>query len=117
MACSARRLESTWFGAALVLAWFAPAVLAQTYDVNLKSTLNGLDVKVETVPTTGMLVVKLTNNTAGKVRCDLRYDASPQPLYRTTSYVKPGATEQSVFRAKRKWLSVDVAVECKAAEG
>jgi hypothetical protein len=50
------------------------------------------------------------------VRCALRYEAQPQPIYRTTTYVDPGKTEQSVFRAKRKWYQVAVDVECKAAE-
>jgi hypothetical protein len=92
-----------------------PVALAQTYDVDLTSELNGLDVKIEPVATTGMLVVKLTNQTAQKVRCDLRYDASPQTPYRKTTYVEPGKTEQSEFRAKRKWFKVEVRVECEPA--
>ena len=88
---------------------------AQTYLVNINPTLNGLDIGVEPVAQSGVLVVKLTNRTTQQVRCDLRYDAAPQPLYRKTTFVDPGKTEQSVFRAKRKWLSVDVAVECRVA--
>jgi hypothetical protein len=102
--------------AAVALSLFASAALAQTYSVNVQSTLNGLDVKVEPVAMSGMLVVKLTNATDKKVRCDLRYDAAPQTPYRKTTYVDPGKTEDSTFRAKRKWMSVDVAVECKAVE-
>lgn len=90
----------------------APAV-AQTYSVNVHAETNGLAVKVEPVPTTGLLAINLTNETDQKVRCDLRYDASPQPLYRTTTYLKPHEKTQSAFRAKRKWMSVDVNVECK----
>ena len=93
----------------------ATDALAQTYSVNINPTLNGLDIGVEPVAQSGVLVVKLTNRTEQTVRCDLRYDAAPQPLYRKTTYVDPGKTEQSVFRAKRKWLSVDVAVECRVA--
>ena len=99
--------------ALLALSMFAMQVVAQTYSVNINPTLNDLDIKIEPVASTGVLVVKLTNNSSQKVRCDLRYDAAPQPLYRKTTYVDPGKTEQSVFRAKRKWLSVDVDVECK----
>ena len=98
--------------ALLALSMFAMQAAAQTYSVNINPTLNGLDIKIEPVATTGMLVVKLTNNTGQKVRCNLRYDAAPQSLYRKTTYVDPGKTEQSVFRAKRKWFSVDVDVEC-----
>jgi hypothetical protein len=94
---------------------FAPLALAQTYEVELDAELNGLDVKIEPVATTGMLIVKLTNQATQKVRCDLRYDASPQPLYRRTTYVDPGKTEQSEFRAKRKWFKVAVRVECQPA--
>jgi hypothetical protein len=106
------------FGICVVLALSTPAAeaIAQTYSVNVSPTLNGLDIGVEPVAQSGVLVMKLTNKTEQKVRCDLRYDAAPQPLYRKTTYVDPGKTEQSVFRAKRKWLSVDVAVECRLAE-
>ena len=110
------RLRRT-FGICVVLALSMPSVdaIAQTYSVNVDPMLNGLDIAVEPVAQSGVLVMKLTNKTEQKVRCDLRYDAAPQPLYRKTTYVDPGKTEQSVFRAKRKWLSVDVAVECRVA--
>lgn len=102
--------------ALVALSLAATGALAQTYSVNISPTLNGLDIGIEPIAQSGVLVVKLTNKTGQKVRCDLRYDAAPQPLYRKTTYVDPGKTEQSVFRAKRKWLSVDVAVECRLAE-
>ena len=105
-----------WICVVLALSMPAAEAIAQTYSVNVSPTLNGLDIGVEPVAQSGVLVMKLTNKTDKKVRCDLRYDAAPQPLYRKTTYVDPGKTEQSVFRAKRKWLSVDVAVECRLAE-
>jgi hypothetical protein len=102
---------------ALALALLAPVAFSQTtYSVNINTKLHDLDVKVEPVATTGVLFVKLTNNTETKVRCDIRYDAAPQPLYRKTTYVDPGKTEQSVFRAKRKWFSVDVDVDCQSVQ-
>jgi len=97
----------------MAMCLFGSVALAQTYEVEIDAELNGLDVKIEPVATTGMLIVKLTNQTTQKVRCDLRYDASPQTLYRKTTYVEPGKTEQSEFRAKRKWFRVDVKVECQ----
>jgi hypothetical protein len=114
--CLSTLRRSLGISALLALSLAAPDALAQTYSVNIKPTLNGLDIKVEPVAQSGVLVVKLTNKTGQKVRCDLRYDAAPQPLYRKTTFVDPGKTEQSVFRAKRKWLSVDVAVECTLAQ-
>ena len=110
-----RLRRSLWICAVLALSMPATDALAQIYSVNVNRTLDGLDIGVEPVAQSGLLVVKLTNKTEQKVRCDLRYDAAPQPLYRKTTYVDAGKTEQSVFRAKRKWLSVDVAVECKLA--
>jgi hypothetical protein len=98
------------------VALFSVPVAAQTYSVKVHPQLNDLDIKIETVESTGVLVVKLTNATAKNVRCDVRYDAAPQTPYRKTTYVDPGKTEQSVFQAKRKWTTVDVNVECKAAE-
>jgi len=74
-------------------------------------------VKVETVPMPGMLVVKLTNNGSAKVRCDLRYDASPQAPSRAHVYVNPGKTEENALRAQRKWFNVAVEVTCKASDG
>jgi len=95
---------------------FAPAAFGQTYTVEVHPELNGLDIKIEPVAMTGMLVVQLTNDTEQKVRCKLRYDASPQTPYRSSLNVEPGATEQSVFRAQRKWFAVAVEVTCEAAK-
>jgi hypothetical protein len=107
-----------WLRLCAALALLAPAIdaSAQTYSVEINQTLNDLDIKIEPVATSGMLVVNLTNQTDKKVRCDLRYDASPQPLYRKTTYVEPGETASSVFKAKRKWHSVSVDVECETAQ-
>jgi hypothetical protein len=100
--------------AALVVAALPLAAVADvTYDVELKQELNGLPLKVETVPNDGVLVVKVTNNGTAKVRCDVRYDASPQPLARGYLYVDPGKTEQDAFQAKRRWSNVAVTVTCK----
>jgi hypothetical protein len=98
------------------VALVAGLAAAQTYSVKIHPQLNDLDIKIEPVENTGVLVVKLTNATDKKVRCDLRYDAAPQTPYRKTTYVDPGKTEQSVFHAKRKWMTVDVNVECKAVD-
>lgn len=99
----------------LVLAAASTALAQSTYTVNLHPELNGLDVKIETVESAAMLVVNLTNNTADKIKCSLRYDASPQVPYRTTTYVAPGRTESSTFRAQRKWFTVDVTVRCESS--
>jgi hypothetical protein len=104
-------------GAVPMLALLLPCVaVGQTYTVEVRPVLNDLDVKIETIPMTGVLTLRLTNNTAVRVRCDLRYDAAPQPLRRTTTFVGPGRTEQSTFRAQRKWFNVVVDVECRPAE-
>jgi hypothetical protein len=104
-------------GAMPMLALLLPCVAAgQTYTVEVRPILNDLDVKIETVAMTGALTLRLTNNTAGRVRCDLRYDAAPQTPRRTTTFVDPGRTAQSTFRARRKWFSVVVDVDCRPAE-
>ena len=81
---------------ALVLAMLAADAFAQNYSVNINPTLHDLDIKIEPVASAGILVVRLTNNTDRKVRCDLRYDASPQVPYRKTTYVDPRKTEAMV---------------------
>lgn len=100
--------------AVLALALAAPVALAQNYAVDVHAELSGLDVKIEPVPTSGLLAINLSNHTDRKVRCDLLYDASPQPLYRSTVWLKPHQKTQSAFRARRKWTSVDVSVHCTA---
>jgi hypothetical protein len=100
--------------------WLALAVLllpaaarAQTYTVDVRPDLNGLDVKIETVESTTALVVRLTNRTAEPVRCALVFDAPPQNKRRTKQNVAPGETRQVPFRARRKWFRVQVDVECR----
>jgi hypothetical protein len=101
---------------AAALAVAAPVAWAATYTVEVQSELGGLPIAIDTVPMDGVLVVKLTNNTDVKVRCDLRYDASPQPIGRSYVFIEPGKTEQDAFRAKRNWYQVAVEVKCKVDE-
>jgi hypothetical protein len=103
--------------AVAMLALLLPCVaVGQTYTVEVRPVLNDLDVKIETVPMSSALTLRLTNNTAGRVRCDLRYNAAPQTPRRATAFVEPGRTTQNTFRAQRKWFSVVVDVECRPAE-
>ncbi len=107
------RLKTAALALALIVL-VAPAALAQTYTVEIRPTLNDLDVKIEPVSKTSMLVLRLTNNTDQRVRCRLRYDAPPQTTFRSSLNVDPGRTEQSVFNARRKWFAVVVEVNCEA---
>ena len=95
----------------------APALHAQsqTYTVDIRPVLNGLDVKIEHVASSRMLVLNLTNNSPTRVRCKLHYDASPQTPLRTTRHINPGQRETSVLRAQRRWFSVTVDVVCVPA--
>jgi len=112
-------LRATLLGMALASALLGALMVSAeaTYTVELKSELNGLPLKVETVENPGVLVVKVTNQGDAKVRCDLRYDASPQPIGRGHLYVEAGKTEQHAFRAKRKWFTVAVDVTCRRTDG
>jgi hypothetical protein len=102
--------------AAIVLSLMAAPALAQSYEVTVNPQLNGLDIKVEPVDSPDLLVLRLTNNSPTKVRCEMKYNAPPQPLYRTSTFVDPGKTGQSTFKAKRKWHRVDVDVTCMPAQ-
>ena len=86
------------------------------YKVEVQPTLNGLPIKIEPVPFSGRLVMKLTNEGTEPVRCDLRYDASPQPIRRSYVYLKPGETAENSLQAQRKWFSVTVDVTCKPSD-
>ena len=88
---------------------------SQSYTVDIRPELNGLDIKIEHVANTHMLVLNLTNNSPTRVRCNLHYDASPQTPLRTTRHISPGQRETSVLRAQRRWFSVTVDVVCVAA--
>jgi hypothetical protein len=104
----------TFRNALALIVLFAPAAWAQTYSVDIRPTLNDLDITIEPVSKSTMLVLRLTNNTQQRVRCRLRYDAQPQTPFRATVNINPGRTEQSVLRAQRKWFSVTVDVNCEA---
>jgi hypothetical protein len=88
---------------------------SQSYTVDIRPELNGLDIKIEHVANTHMLVLNLTNNSPTRVRCNLHYDASPQTPFRTTRHIVPGQRETSVLRAQRRWFSVTVDVVCVPA--
>ncbi|MBK7903065.1 MAG: hypothetical protein IPJ97_09085 [Proteobacteria bacterium] len=107
------RLKEAALALALIVL-IAPAAFAQTYTVEIRPTLNDLDVGIEQVAKSSMLVLRLTNNTDQRVRCRLRYDAPPQTTFRSSLNVDPGRTAQSVFRAQRKWFAVVVEVNCEA---
>ena len=100
-----------------LLALGAPAAYAQsqTYTVDIRPELNGLDIKIEHVAQSRMLVLNLTNNSPTRVRCNLHYDASPQTPLRATRNIDPGRTQSSTLRAQRRWFSVIVDVVCVPA--
>lgn len=112
----AQTLRPVLLLAAAALAIATPSAWAVTYTVDVQSELGGLPIAIDTVPMDGVLTVRLTNNADVKVRCDLRYDASPQPIGRSYVYLEPGKTEQDAFRAKRNWYQVAVEVKCKVDE-
>jgi len=99
----------------LALCAQAAGAQSQVYSVDIRPELNGLDIKIEHVANTRMLVVNLTNNSPTRVRCNLHYDASPQTPLRTTRHINPGQRETSVLRAQRRWFSVRVDVACVPA--
>jgi len=103
-------------GLAVAAASLAEPARAQvTYTVNVKEELNGLDVKVEPVPNSGLLVVNLTNNSQQKVKCTVKFQADPQVPSRSYVFVDPGKRSSATLRATQKWFDVDVDVNCKAS--
>ncbi len=98
-------------GAALLLV--SAGILAQTYSVHISKELNDLDVKVEPIAQSGILVINLTNNEKDRVRCDLVFDASPQFPHRTSVFVHAGRTVSSTLRETRMWHRVEVEVNCR----
>ena len=99
----------------LLLGFVARDASAQTYSVEIRPTLNDLEVKIEQVPQTSLLIIRLTNKESTRVRCVLNFNASPQTPRRSTRSIKPGETITSVFQAQRHWFSVAVDVTCQPA--
>lgn len=91
------------------------AAQSATYTVDIRPELNGLDIGIEPVARSGMLIVNLTNNSPTRVRCNLSFDASPQTPFRSTRHIDPGRQESSILRANRRWFSVTVDVVCTPA--
>lgn len=111
-----RRSSAVTLLLAVLLAGVAPAAWAQSqvYTVTIRPVLNDLDVRIEHVADSRMLVVNLTNHSPTRVRCDLRFDAPPQTPDRSTRSINPGKRASSVLRAQRRWFSVTVDVVCQA---
>lgn len=112
-------LPSSWSGTlllAVLLAAVAPAARAQSqvYNVTIRPVLNDLDVKIDHVADSRLLVVNLVNHSPTRVRCDLRFDAPPQTPHRSTRSINPGKRASSVLRAQRRWFAVTVDVVCQA---
>lgn len=116
MARPAPRLRGyPWIVGILLLGFAVRDASAQTYTVEIRPTLNDLKVKIEQIPQTSLLIIKLTNNESARVRCTLNFDASPQTPRRSTRTINPGATVSNVFHAQRRWFSVIVDVTCQRA--
>jgi hypothetical protein len=99
-----------------LIAAAAPAAWAQvTYQVNVNTQLDGVDVKVEHVAQRTMLVLNLRNTGTTRARCDVVFDPSPQIPQRNSRFVSPGRTSSVVLRAQRTWFTVNVDVRCSAA--
>ena len=108
-----RHRGSTWIVGILLLGFVARDASAQTYSVEIRPTLNDLEVKIEQIPQTSLLIIRLTNKESTRVRCVLNFDASPQTPRRSTRSINPGETISSVFQAQRRWLRVIVDVTCQ----
>jgi hypothetical protein len=92
------------------------AGFAQDYTVKLHSKLNDLAIRIEPMSTETMLVVKLTNEDDTKVRCRVAYEANPELPYKQSLTLKPGKSEQSVFRIRRHLFAIEVDVQCAPHE-
>jgi hypothetical protein len=102
-------------GSLLALVAATASAQSQVYTVDIRPVLNDLDITIEHVADSRMLVVNLTNNSPTRVRCNLLFDASPQTPHRATRHINPGQRGSSTLRAQRRWFSVTVDVECVPA--
>ena len=103
----------TWIVGILLFGFVARDASAQTYSVEIRPTLNDLEVKIEQVPQTSLLIIRLTNKESTRVRCVLNFNAAPQTPRRSTRSINPGETISSTFHAQRRWVRVIVDVTCQ----
>ena len=108
-----RHRNCAWIVGILLLGFVARDASAQTYSVEIRPTLNDLEVKIEQVPQTSVLIIRLTNKESTRVRCVLDFNASPQTPRRRTRTINPGETISSTFHAQRRWIRVIVDVTCQ----
>jgi hypothetical protein len=81
-------------GAAFLLVLVAFEAPAQTYSVEIRPELNGLDIAIEQIPQASMLILRLTNNTSTTTRNHFRCARSSLEI------VWPGLIER-VLRVNR----------------
>lgn len=114
-----------WYRAAAVTASAVMAALAlapdsasaQEFPIAVTSNLKGLNVKVEPVIAGSIVIVKLTNQSPGDVRCTLQFVNGPQiPFYQTTK-VSAGKEAPVVFRPTVEVIKLDIDVQCEPDNG
>jgi hypothetical protein len=115
ISCNSIRPLATALAAVLLVVAPPPGLAQVTYQVNVDTLLDMVDVKVEHVAQPSMLVVNLRNTGEVRARCEIVFDAAPQIPQRNTRFVNPGRTSSVVLRAQRTWFSVNVDVRCSAA--
>lgn len=86
---------------------------AREYPIALTSNLRGLNVKVEPIIAGPMVIVKLTNQSPGDVRCTLEFVNGPQIPFRRTTEVSAGREEPVVFRPTVEVINLSIDVQCE----
>ena len=107
------RVAVTAFVAAAALASTPDSASAQEFPIAVTSNLKGLNVKVEPVIAGPVVIVKLTNQSPGDVRCTLEFINGPQIPVRQTRKVPAGKEAPVVFRATVEVIKLDVDVQCE----
>ena len=89
---------------------------AHAYPIDVKSNLNGMDLKLNTFGDSSIAAIEIKNDDSRAARCQVEFVNGPELPDRNMATVQPGKAQTVRFAAKRTVIKLDVNVSCSPAE-
>jgi hypothetical protein len=93
------------------------ATAAFAYPIDVKSNLNGMDLKLNAVGDSSIAAIEIKNDDSRAAICQVEFVNGPELPDRNMATVQPGKAQTVRFAAKRTVIKLDVKVTCNPAEG
>jgi hypothetical protein len=90
---------------------------AHAYPIDVKSNLNGMDLKLNAVGDASIAAIEIKNDDSRTARCQVEFVNGPELPDRNMATVQPGKAQTVRFAAKRTVIKLDINVSCNPAEG